>query len=193
MASVSDTREHSSGRFRTSWWDRDGGILKLAAVVMLSWSCASAPNPAGVRAPIIDMHLHAVAADSQGPPPVAICTPIDPFPVWDPQRPYRETWIAMLKQPACSDPVWSPETDEAVMSATIEVMSRLNIYGAERYARAGGEMEGCCTGSLHSGPSPTAFQRCPRIEARRRASATPLGRPPRCSRGVPVSVRGTSP
>ena len=129
MASVSDTREHSSGRFRTSWWDRDGGILKLAAVVMLSWSCASAPNPAGVRAPIIDMHLHAAAADSQGPPPVAICTPIDPFPVWDPQRPYRETWIAMLKQPACSDPVWSPETDEAVMSATIEVMSRLNIYG----------------------------------------------------------------
>jgi predicted TIM-barrel fold metal-dependent hydrolase len=101
----------------------------MFTVVMLLGSCASAPDPAGVPAPIIDMHLHAAAADSQGPPPVAICTPIDPCPAWDPQRPYRETWIAMLKQPACSDPVWSPETDEAVMSATIEVVNRLNIYG----------------------------------------------------------------
>lgn len=79
--------------------------------------------------PIIDVHLHALPADHQGPPPVAICTPIDPFPAWDPARPFGEAFMAMLKQPPCSDPVWSPETDEALMTQTIEVVKRRNIYG----------------------------------------------------------------
>lgn len=81
------------------------------------------------RLPIIDMHLHALSADHQGPPPVAICTPIDPFPTWDPAQPYGATFMAMLKQPPCDDPVWSPETDEELMVQTIEVMERRNIVG----------------------------------------------------------------
>jgi predicted TIM-barrel fold metal-dependent hydrolase len=79
--------------------------------------------------PVIDMHLHALAADAQGPPPVAICTPIDPFPVWDPAEPYGTVFMDMLKQPPCDDPVWSPMTDEELMAETIEVMNRRNIFG----------------------------------------------------------------
>jgi hypothetical protein len=79
--------------------------------------------------PIIDMHLHALAADAQGPPPVGICTPIDPFPAWDPAEPYGATFMAMLKQPPCDDPVWSPRTDEELMLQTLEVLERRNIYG----------------------------------------------------------------
>jgi predicted TIM-barrel fold metal-dependent hydrolase len=79
--------------------------------------------------PIIDMHLHALAADDQGPPPVAICTPIDPFPTWDPAKPYGATFMAMLKKPPCDDPVWSPMTNEALMSQTLEVLERRNIFG----------------------------------------------------------------
>ncbi len=79
--------------------------------------------------PVIDMHLHASSADDQGPPPVAICTPIDPFLAWDPAKPYGKAFMAMLKQPSCEDPVWSPLTDEALMEETIDVMKRRNIYG----------------------------------------------------------------
>ena len=79
--------------------------------------------------PIIDMHLHAIAADEEGPPPVAICSPIDPFPTWDPAQPYSTTFMKMVKQPPCPDPVWSPKTDEELMTQTIEVMKRRNIFG----------------------------------------------------------------
>jgi predicted TIM-barrel fold metal-dependent hydrolase len=47
--------------------------------------------PAEERLPIIDMHLHASPADDQGPPPLAMCTPIDPFPAWDPASLGRDT------------------------------------------------------------------------------------------------------
>ncbi len=85
----------------------------------------------GARAelPIIDVHLHAVPADAQGPPPLGMCTPIPEFPAWDPERPYGATFMALLKSPPCDDPVWSPMTDEDVMRQTIEVMEKRNIVG----------------------------------------------------------------
>lgn len=49
--------------------------------------------------------------------------------MWDPAEPYGATLMAMMKQPTCADPVWSPETDEEVMRQTIEVMERRNIVG----------------------------------------------------------------
>lgn len=80
------------------------------------------------RPPIIDMHLHALAADSQGPPPLAMCTPI-PLPAWDPSQPYEQTFLGMVKNPRCADPIWSPKTDEEVMTQTLDVMKRRNIFG----------------------------------------------------------------
>ena len=81
------------------------------------------------RPPILDMHMHASAADDQGPPPLAMCTPIPSFPVWDPSQPFGPAFIAQLKKPACPDPIWSPTTDDALMKETIAVMDRLNIIG----------------------------------------------------------------
>jgi uncharacterized protein len=80
------------------------------------------------RLPIIDMHLHAMAADQQGPPPLAMCTPME-FPVWDPKEAYGEKFMAMQKDPPCPNPVWSPRSDNELMKQTIEVMNRLNIIG----------------------------------------------------------------
>lgn len=102
--------------------------MKTTAFCLLFGSFA-APAVAQERLPILDVHLHAIRADELGPPPLAMCTPIEPFPAWDPARPYQETFMAMSKQPACDDPVWSPMTDEEVMTQTIEVMDRLNIVG----------------------------------------------------------------
>jgi len=80
------------------------------------------------RLPIIDVHMHALPADHQGPPPVAMCTPF-PLPVWDPAIPYGEVFMGMLKEPPCDDPVWSPETDQELQSQTIAEIDRQNIFG----------------------------------------------------------------
>jgi uncharacterized protein len=86
------------------------------------------PAFAQERPPILDVHLHAVPADHHGPPPVAMCTPMERR-AWDPSRPYGELFVALNADPPCPDPVWSPETDEAMIDQMIEVMERLNIVG----------------------------------------------------------------
>jgi predicted TIM-barrel fold metal-dependent hydrolase len=78
--------------------------------------------------PIIDVHLHASAADSQGPPPLAMCTPVMAWPPWDPVTPYRLTPLDP-KQPGCTDPIMSPMTDTELMTQTIAVAERRNVYG----------------------------------------------------------------
>jgi predicted TIM-barrel fold metal-dependent hydrolase len=80
------------------------------------------------RQPIIDMHMHAFPADAMAPPPLAMCTPMK-SPAWDPAQPYGALFMGMAKQPPCDNPVWSPESDEEVMSQTIEIMERRNMIG----------------------------------------------------------------
>lgn len=80
--------------------------------------------------PVIDMHLHAMAADSNGPPPLAICIPLlSHLPPLDPEREWGEVFIHSLKNPSCTNPVWSPTTDEALMRETAKVVERRNIIG----------------------------------------------------------------
>jgi len=95
-------------------------------LLSLCWSCSTAG--AEGRLPIIDVHLHALSANSQGPAPIALCTPAD-IPVWDQRTPYPEVWLQVLKNPSCSDPVWSPQTDDELRSETIAVVERRNIFG----------------------------------------------------------------
>lgn len=80
------------------------------------------------RLPIIDVHLHALPANSEGPPPLAMCTPMPPL-HWDPATPYGEVFMATLKNPPCDDPVWSPETDAEVRAQTLQVMNQRNVFG----------------------------------------------------------------
>jgi uncharacterized protein len=101
--------------------------MKIVAACLLLFMTLQSLH-AQERLPIIDMHLHAMAADAQGPPPLAMCTPMQ-FPAWDPNQSYTETFMSMHKTPQCTDPVWSPETDDELMTQTLEVMERLNIIG----------------------------------------------------------------
>ena len=98
--------------------------LVLLPVLLFS---IAVPAASQERLPILDVHLHALAADAQGPPPLAMCTPIDRMPAWDPERPYAEVFMALLKAPPCPDPIWSPTTDEEVMTQTLEILERRNI------------------------------------------------------------------
>ena len=98
-------------------------MFLIAAAVSAAQPALRGPEP------IIDMHMHAMAADEQGPPPMAMCTPFEEFPEWDQRRPYAELFMDRLKRPKCKDPVWSPTTDDAVMRQTLAAMEKLNIYG----------------------------------------------------------------
>lgn len=79
--------------------------------------------------PVIDVHLHAQAADSQGPPPLGLCPGAPRFPTRDPQQLWPDIFVAHLKKPPCENPVWSPMTDDALREQTIEVLKRRNVIG----------------------------------------------------------------
>jgi hypothetical protein len=96
----------------------------LILICFAFWSIANAAD----YLPVIDMHMHAFPADAQGPPPLAMCTPMR-LPAWDPTEPFGAVFMEMAKRPTCDDPVWSPETDEEVLSQTLEAMNRRNIVG----------------------------------------------------------------
>lgn len=98
------------------------GFLVVVYLGIGSLACAAD------QLPIIDMHMHALPADAQGPPPLAMCTPMK-FPAWDPATPYGAQFMDMAKNPTCDDPVWSPETDEEVKLQTLDIMNRCNIVG----------------------------------------------------------------
>ncbi|MGH7710187.1 MAG: amidohydrolase family protein, partial [Gemmatimonadaceae bacterium] len=98
-----------------------------------------------VPPPIIDMHLHASAANDNGPPPLAICAPAREYAVLDPRENWPQTFTAWLKNPRCPNPIWSPTTDDSVMTQTLEVLRRRNIYGVtsgallDRWREPGGD------------------------------------------------------
>ncbi len=79
------------------------------------------------RQPIVDVHMHALAAGDQGPPPLGMCTPLPEFPAWDAATPYGDFLIGQLKKPACADPIWSPTTDDELMKQTVAVAERRNV------------------------------------------------------------------
>lgn len=56
--------------------------------------------------PIIDMHIHALPASQNGPPPNAICAPPDEMPVHDPAKPWVQAFGERLKNPDCENAIW---------------------------------------------------------------------------------------
>jgi len=104
------------------------------SVALVGWLFPLLVVAQAVPPPIIDVHLHALPANHQGPPPLAFCLPTTQWPAHDPQRPYAETFMEWEKNPTavdpyCEDPVWSPTTDDEVMRKTLEILERRNIIG----------------------------------------------------------------
>ena len=101
-------------------------LSSLVLMVVCAWPLdAQSPPP-----PIIDMHLHALTAEAQGPPPMGMCTGgSDGFPVMEPGRPWPDTFMQAFKKPPCETPIWSPATARELMERTFAVMKRRNVYG----------------------------------------------------------------
>ncbi len=104
-------------------WDRETGTPP-------NLRARGHPEPAVRPLPVIDMHLHASLAASNGPPPLAMCTPAPVGTAWDPGREaFGDVFFRWQKDPPCPDPVWSPETDEELRRETLDALERLNVYG----------------------------------------------------------------
>ena len=100
-------------------------------IAILSSMLIVLPGAAGgqLPPPIIDVHLHSLPADAQGPPPLALCLPMTSWGAADSGSGWPAQLGAAMADPPCADPVWSPETDEELMEATIAIMERRNIIG----------------------------------------------------------------
>ena len=99
-----------------------GEMLSVVALAFLV--------PVGVKGqavpPVFDVHIHALAAGSQGPPPQAICAPMDVLPA---ARDGRSVRSPMGDEPPCETPLWSPTSDEAVKTQTLEALRKQNVFG----------------------------------------------------------------
>lgn len=112
--------------------------VSIAVVIATAAAAAAQSTP-----PIIDMHLHALRADANGPPPLAMCLG-EPFPPRDAGEEWTQVFTLFMKRPACKSGVWSSLTDEGLMNETITILNRRNITGLtsgpllEAWRRAGG-------------------------------------------------------
>lgn len=87
------------------------------------------PPALAAQLPVIDVHLHALAASDQGPPPLALCAPIA-MPTWDSAKPPLANFVQLFKGPQpCPDPIVSPTKDEDVLKRTVAQMEQHNVYG----------------------------------------------------------------
>ena len=116
-------------------------ITLLVAALLSLASLAAAQKPL----PIIDMHLHAMNVDANGPVPTAIGRGNPSWPDYDPEKSWLETFMHFMKNPYGDNPIVSPMTNDELRDQTLEVLKRRNIYGLtsggrlDEYIEHGGE------------------------------------------------------
>ena len=142
----------------------------LTSLVGLGQVAAAVAPP-----PVIDMHLHAMHADDQGPPPVAICAPYGNaklgtgWPVRDPRTSGAEFADAFFHRPTCTHPLWGARDDDALR----EEIARGEVAGI-------GEMTGSTTASARTTPRTNRTSRWPRNSTfPSRCTPVPARRAPR--------------
>ena len=79
--------------------------------------------------PVIDMHLHALHADDQGPAPISVGAPFRDLGINDPKNDYRKVFMAALKTKMWADTsITSPTTDDSLKNMTLATLDRFNVY-----------------------------------------------------------------
>ncbi|QIB67309.1 amidohydrolase family protein [Kineobactrum salinum] len=106
-----------------------GFTMRLGIVLIMIFMADGLALAQESRLPIIDMHFHTVAVDSQGPPPLGLCSPFREIPSSVSAESYPDQWLSLLKNPPCDDPVWSPTSDRELMAASLAMLDEYNIFG----------------------------------------------------------------
>ncbi|MDP9103205.1 MAG: amidohydrolase family protein, partial [Pseudomonadota bacterium] len=97
-------------------------IVGLAALFsVLAGTAIAAP------AKIIDVHLHAMSASDQGPPPQVICAPYDTIPTREIGKDAAPYGQQAFKTVHCAHPVWSSADDAALQRDSLAELKRYDI------------------------------------------------------------------
>lgn len=112
------------------------------ATVVTTAIFALLPAPGALAAqelppPILDVHLHALRATDQGPPPLGFCMADAEWSGILTGSATGASFLRAMKSPDCPDPVWSPETDEELMERTLAVMERRRCTSASASSATG--------------------------------------------------------
>lgn len=95
----------------------------VANFLVLSLSAQKRPLP------VIDMHLHALHANDQGPAPISIGAPFRHLGLHDPKEDFRATFMQALKTNMWADSfLVSPTTDDSLKHLTLAALERHNVY-----------------------------------------------------------------
>lgn len=79
--------------------------------------------------PVIDMHLHALHANDQGPAPLSIGAPFRDLGINDPKANFRDVFMKALKTKMWADHyITSSMTDDSLRQITLSVLNRNNVY-----------------------------------------------------------------
>lgn len=79
--------------------------------------------------PVIDMHLHALHANDQGPAPLSIGAPFEDLGINDPKDDFRQVFTKALKTKMWAKHyITSPSTDDSLRKMTLSVLRRNNVY-----------------------------------------------------------------
>src|SRR5687768_14349116 len=79
--------------------------------------------------PVIDMHLHALHANDQGPAPISVGAPFRDLGINDPKDDFRKTFMAALKTNMWADKfIISPTNDDSLRNMTLATLKRNNVY-----------------------------------------------------------------
>lgn len=104
-------------------------MVKICLLVLLLTLVIFSFSQTKKKLPVIDMHLHALRADDQGPPPLKMGLPFDNFGVHDPKNDYGATFMQALKSGEWSKrTTTSPLTDDALRTQTIQTIRDNNVY-----------------------------------------------------------------
>lgn len=94
-------------------------MLTILAAATMGWS-----------GPIIDMHLHALHAADQGPPPVMICAPYEAMPRRDARDGPQAYFVSAFKSGRwCAHPIASSRNDDSLRRESLAELKRLNVVG----------------------------------------------------------------
>ena len=109
-------------------------FMKFVIAALVLTGCTPATDAdhavsAAYNGPVIDMHLHAMGAADQGPPPIAVCPGEMAGAAHDPAKPWGAAFMERVKAPACDGPIWSAETDDGLRDQTLAELERLNVIG----------------------------------------------------------------
>jgi uncharacterized protein len=113
----------------------------FASLLLLTGSWVAAQKPL----PIIDMHLHSISVDANGPVPTGIGRGNPGYPDFDPEKPWMQTFLDWMANPNGENPIVSPISNNELREKNLEILKRRNIYGVtsgsrlDEYIEPGGD------------------------------------------------------